>query len=153
MTTIEHQNQLDSSRRQSSQYPSSCRQQAQNSSAHGAKSPHVAKSLKLSAASPFSPLESSNFVQALSLHHYRNYEQAHLEFSQGPVVLYGPNGAGKTNLLEALSLLATGTGFRSAKLQDFIPKLLIRKFRHLRTLNSKTLDHHLHLLKVGQLRT
>lgn len=123
MTTIEHQNQLDSSRRQSSQYPSSCRQQAQNSSARGAKSPHVAKSLKLSAASPFSPLESSNFVQALVLHHYRNYEQAHLEFSQGPVVLYGPNGAGKTNLLEALSLLATGTGFRSAKLQDFIPQV------------------------------
>lgn len=122
MTTIEHQNQLGSSRRQSSQYPSSCRQQAQNSSAHGAKSPHVAKSLKLSAASPFSPLESSNFVQALVLHHYRNYEQAHLEFSQGPVVLYGPNGAGKTNLLEALSLLATGTGFRGAKLQDFIPQ-------------------------------
>jgi DNA replication and repair protein RecF len=57
-------------------------------------------------------------IASLSLHHFRNYEQARIEISPAPVVLTGPNGAGKTNILEALSLLAPGRGLRRARLTE-----------------------------------
>ena len=38
--------------------------------------------------------------------------------SQKPVVIFGLNGAGKTNILEAISMLAPGRGFRGAKFSD-----------------------------------
>ncbi len=36
----------------------------------------------------------------------------------GPVALVGPNGAGKTNILEAISLLSPGRGFRRARVDE-----------------------------------
>lgn len=60
-------------------------------------------------------------LSSLSLHNFRNYQQARIDVSPDPVVLFGHNGAGKTNLLEALSLLAPGRGLRRAKIADFIP--------------------------------
>lgn len=57
-------------------------------------------------------------VRQLSLHDYRNYPKVQIQFGSQPVVFVGPNGAGKTNLLEALSLFASGSGFRGAKLPD-----------------------------------
>lgn len=58
-------------------------------------------------------------VHSLTLTHFRNYHSSHLEVEGGAsVVLVGPNGAGKTNLLEAISLLAPGRGFRRAALSD-----------------------------------
>jgi DNA replication and repair protein RecF len=53
-----------------------------------------------------------NFVEALKLTNFRNYERASLELDARPVVLVGDNGAGKTNLLEAVSLLGPGHGLR-----------------------------------------
>ena len=38
--------------------------------------------------------------------------------SAQPVVLFGLNGAGKTNILEAISMLAPGQGFRRAKFSE-----------------------------------
>ena len=35
-----------------------------------------------------------------------------------PIVIFGLNGAGKTNILEAISMLAPGRGFRRAKFFD-----------------------------------
>jgi len=35
-----------------------------------------------------------------------------------PIVIFGLNGAGKTNILEAISMLAPGRGFRRAKFSD-----------------------------------
>ncbi len=56
-----------------------------------------------------------SFVQSLSLHHFRCYEQAWLDgVGGGLVILTGPNGAGKTNILEAISLLSPGRGLRNA---------------------------------------
>ena len=38
--------------------------------------------------------------------------------SKKPIVIFGLNGAGKTNILEAISMLAPGRGFRRAKFSD-----------------------------------
>src|SRR5438309_11568237 len=55
-------------------------------------------------------------VTRLLLSDFRNYREVRLTVGTAPVVLTGPNGAGKTNLLEAVSFLAPGRGFRGAQL-------------------------------------
>ena len=50
----------------------------------------------------------------LTLSHFRSHRAAHLVFDGRPVAIVGPNGAGKTNILEAVSLLSPGRGFRRA---------------------------------------
>jgi DNA replication and repair protein RecF len=57
-------------------------------------------------------------VERLRLTDFRNHVALALEVGGRSVVLTGPNGAGKTNVLEALSLLAPGRGFRRARLAD-----------------------------------
>lgn len=59
-----------------------------------------------------------HWVSRLMLTDYRCYAGLTLEVDAAPVVLTGPNGAGKTNLLEAISFLAPGRGFRRAKLGE-----------------------------------
>jgi len=54
------------------------------------------------------------FIERLKLNNFRNYATASIGLSPGLVVLSGENGAGKTNLLEAVSLLTPGRGFRRA---------------------------------------
>lgn len=57
-------------------------------------------------------------VTRLTLTAFRNYHHVRLDLDERSVVLTGLNGAGKTNLLEAVSLLAPGTGLRQARLGD-----------------------------------
>ncbi|MGC4024506.1 MAG: DNA replication/repair protein RecF [Mesorhizobium sp.] len=59
-----------------------------------------------------------SFIGKLTLTDYRNYGNLSIEFEPGAVVLTGDNGAGKTNLLEAISFLAPGRGFRRATLAE-----------------------------------
>ncbi len=59
-----------------------------------------------------------HWLSRLMLTDYRCYAGLTLEVDAAPVVLTGPNGAGKTNLLEAISFLAPGRGFRRAKLGE-----------------------------------
>jgi DNA replication and repair protein RecF len=54
------------------------------------------------------------WVGRIALTNFRSYAAATLEIGPAPVVLLGANGAGKTNLLEAVSLLAPGSGLRRA---------------------------------------
>ena len=54
------------------------------------------------------------WLNRITLTNYRSYTSAVLDVGPQPVVLLGANGAGKTNLLEAVSLLAPGTGLRRA---------------------------------------
>lgn len=70
--------------------------------------------------SPTDPL--SVAVSQLTLSQFRNYESLRLNLDPSNIVLTGPNGAGKTNLLEAISLLAPGRGFRGTRLADFAHK-------------------------------
>ena len=57
-------------------------------------------------------------LTALSLSHFRSHRAAQLTFDGRPVAITGPNGAGKTNILEAVSLLSPGRGFRRAGAED-----------------------------------
>lgn len=57
-------------------------------------------------------------VSHLRLSDFRNHADLELDFSGRSVVLIGQNGVGKTNVLEALSLLAPGRGFRRATLAE-----------------------------------
>lgn len=54
------------------------------------------------------------WLRRIALTGFRSYAAAAIEVGPEPVVLLGPNGAGKTNLLEAISLLAPGSGLRRA---------------------------------------
>ncbi len=57
-------------------------------------------------------------IRRLRLTNFRSYRAASLEVGADLIVLTGPNGAGKTNLLEAISFLAPGRGFRRATLDE-----------------------------------
>ncbi|MDG1375425.1 MAG: DNA replication/repair protein RecF [Yoonia sp.] len=59
-------------------------------------------------------------LSELTLSHFRSHKRAVLACDGRPVAIYGPNGAGKTNLLEAVSLLSPGRGFRRAAPDDLI---------------------------------
>ena len=54
----------------------------------------------------------------LTLSDFRNYDHLSLRLAPASVVLCGDNGAGKTNLLEAISLLGPGRGFRRVALGE-----------------------------------
>src|SRR5919109_2307669 len=56
----------------------------------------------------------SIWIERLVLTDFRNFTSATVIPDPRPVVLVGANGAGKTNLLEAVSLLASGQGLRRA---------------------------------------
>ena len=61
-------------------------------------------------------------VSRLTLTDFRSYASATVEPGPGFVLLFGENGAGKTNLLEAVSMLAPGRGFRGAALSEMARK-------------------------------
>ncbi len=54
------------------------------------------------------------YLSSLSLHEFRNYKQLNLSLGPGLFLFYGENAQGKTNLLEAVSMLATGSSFHAA---------------------------------------
>ncbi|HEV7736515.1 MAG TPA: DNA replication and repair protein RecF, partial [Chlamydiales bacterium] len=60
------------------------------------------------------------FIKSLYLRHFRNYSETEVHFSPRLNLFYGENAQGKTNLLEAISLIATGRSFRTTRLQELI---------------------------------
>lgn len=54
-------------------------------------------------------------LDRLSLRGFRNYTDFSAEFDPGVNLILGSNAQGKTNLLEAISYLSTGHGFRTRK--------------------------------------
>lgn len=54
----------------------------------------------------------------LSLAQFRSWPRLDLSLDARPLVVFGPNGSGKTNILEAVSMLAPGRGFRAAAAPD-----------------------------------
>ena len=60
------------------------------------------------------------YVQELSLHQFRNYEELSLTFHPGIHLFIGDNAQGKTNLLEALYVLALAKSHRTSKEKELI---------------------------------
>jgi DNA replication and repair protein RecF len=54
------------------------------------------------------------YIKSLALNNFRNYEEAHIEFSKGINILYGDNAQGKTNVLEAAYMTATTKSHRGS---------------------------------------
>lgn len=52
-------------------------------------------------------------LQTLELTHFRSYASGLFEFDSGVNIIVGPNASGKTNLLEAIHVIATMSGFKS----------------------------------------
>lgn len=59
-------------------------------------------------------------LNRIVLQNFRSYSQETFTFSEGVTCVVGPNTTGKTNLLEAISLLAIGKGFRAEKETELI---------------------------------
>jgi DNA replication and repair protein RecF len=59
-------------------------------------------------------------LRSLYLQHFRNYEEAYLEFSPQFNLICGPNAKGKTTLLEAIHCLMIGRSFRTSNYVDLI---------------------------------
>lgn len=65
------------------------------------------------------PSKQSCWITSLKASNFRSYENLNLQCSSHqPIIITGPNGAGKTNILEAVSLLAPGRGFRKSRLSQ-----------------------------------
>ena len=60
------------------------------------------------------------YIIEVSLQHFRNLEQLHIEPSQGINVIYGSNAQGKTNFLESLYFCAMGRSLRGKSDQQLI---------------------------------
>lgn len=58
-------------------------------------------------------------LQKITLENFRNHAASQLNDTAHFNLLIGENGAGKTNVLEAISLLSPGRGFRRAAIGDF----------------------------------
>lgn len=59
-------------------------------------------------------------IRSLELKNFRNYEEAHVEFSEGVNILYGDNAQGKTNILEAVYVGATAKSHRAGRDREMI---------------------------------
>lgn len=59
-------------------------------------------------------------IESITLKNFRNYEELHMDFSQGTNILYGDNAQGKTNVLEAVYLCSTTKSHRSSKDKEMI---------------------------------
>ena len=59
-------------------------------------------------------------IESIELKNYRNYEELHMELSQGTNILYGDNAQGKTNILESVYLCGTTKSHRGSKDKEII---------------------------------
>src|SRR3989338_6335697 len=52
-------------------------------------------------------------ISEISLTDFRNFSEKQVKFSPKTTLIVGDNASGKTNILEGISLLATGKSFRA----------------------------------------
>ena len=60
------------------------------------------------------------YIKNILFENFRNFEKSKFEFYPSCNVILGKNGSGKTNILEGLSLLEKGRGFKKDKVSNFI---------------------------------
>ena len=61
-------------------------------------------------------------IKTINLKNFRNFTSCDFNFHSNCNVLFGDNGTGKTNILESISLLGKGRGFRNSSISDLIFK-------------------------------
>ena len=66
-------------------------------------------------------------INKLKLFNYRNHKELRIDTDKNFVLFHGRNGTGKTNILEAVSLLSSKTGFRNSNLQSLINNFDLKK--------------------------
>ena len=59
-------------------------------------------------------------LQGIQLHNYRNFQNRQEIFKNNHTLFKGRNAVGKTNILEAISFLCPGTGFRKDSIKHFV---------------------------------
>ena len=59
-------------------------------------------------------------IKKIQLINYRNFKDINIDFSDKSNVFHGINGSGKTNILEGISLLSKGKGFRNSNYSNLI---------------------------------
>ena len=64
-------------------------------------------------------------IKCLKLNNYRNHKFLKVEPEKDIIMISGKNGSGKTNILEAISLFDSYSGFRNSGLKDLISYDLI----------------------------
>ncbi len=75
------------------------------------------------------------YIESIELQDYRNYQELHMDLSQGTNILCGDNAQGKTNILESMYVCCTTKSHRSSKDRELIRfgqdeshiKLFVRK--------------------------
>jgi DNA replication and repair protein RecF len=80
-------------------------------------------------------------LQSVTLQQFRSYIQTTLKFSDKITLIVGPNAVGKTNILEAVSLIASGKSFRADRETD-----MIRWGSELGRITAQTLDDKLEIM-------
>lgn len=60
-------------------------------------------------------------IRSLDLYNFRNHKSFSLNDLGNVVFIAGNNGIGKTNVIESISFLSPGRGFRGANLSDVLP--------------------------------
>ena len=71
-------------------------------------------------------------LRSIYLENFRSFDKLRLNVNKSNfVILIGKNGIGKTNLLEAISFLSPGKGFRNSKLPDILKKDSSSKHWHI----------------------
>ena len=64
-------------------------------------------------------------IKCLKLNNYRNHKFLKVEPEKDIIMISGKNGSGKTNILEAISLFDSYSGFRNSGLKDLLSYDLI----------------------------
>ncbi len=59
-------------------------------------------------------------IKSIQLYNFRNFSEATIAFGPKINIFLGKNGQGKTNILEAISVLTSGSSFRYAENENFI---------------------------------
>jgi DNA replication and repair protein RecF len=59
-------------------------------------------------------------ISSVQLRSFRNYEDLHIEPSEGLTVLVGPNAAGKTNVIEGIQICTSGRSFRRPRWDEVV---------------------------------
>ena len=59
-------------------------------------------------------------IKVSKLSNYRNHKFLKVEPDKNIILISGKNGSGKTNILEAISLFDSNSGFRNSNLTELI---------------------------------